>query len=92
MISLFGEEIPDIDKNTSLGRYVHFRAINNYRLGKPYERCALCLHRFSKRWRRDRRVFKCALQGCSCSANSDIRLKNVCNLFARNMESVKNEK
>lgn len=73
---LFGGESEIHAPEPNQGPYQIFRDKNNYRLsGNRTERCATCINLI------DGRYFKCKLQGTSHSETSDIRKKNVCDLW-----------
>lgn len=72
---LFGGETVIVENSP----YKHFKQANNYRLSTGNERCKNCFYSFGKHYAK--RYYKCKLMGNSASPASDIRLRDVCNLW-----------
>ena len=84
MKDLFDREVkpPDMTKKKQLGVYQQWKARNGYRLGTKDQCCKLCKNRQSGQYH-GKVYHKCNLLGMSHSTATDIRLKNVCNLFEK---------
>ena len=79
MIGLFGNEIPDTERNPStMGWCQKWRSENGYHESTDKERrCKTC--RFAcKVSGNSRHYYKCQAMGWGGSSHSDVRLKNVC--------------
>ena len=83
---LFGNEIKDISLKKFVGKYEVFRARYNYRESTNEESCKNC-QACRRMEYHDRVYYKCLQQGVSNSSSSDIRLKMVCDLFKKEVES-----
>jgi len=82
-LDLFGGETENHfpKEKTYVGPYRKFKTDSNYRLGTPEKRCKNCDNRFSGGTRE--MYWKCKFMGNTASEATDIRLKNVCNLWKK---------
>ena len=81
-VNLFGEVVDIVpDKPKSI--YQQFKRANNYRLYTIKSiSCKTCKHLSGFDYH-NKRYYKCELIGISHSEATDIRLKNVCNKWAK---------
>lgn len=89
---LFGELRPvkeflnEEDRMRNESKYQEFKRSNHYRRADGYNRCKFCKHHFAMHYH-DKVYHKCKLLGVSNSEATDIRVRNVCDLFANYMDS-----
>ena len=67
------------------GKYQKFDAFNRYRRSEDKERnCGNCKYScYTEISDRCRKVYKCKQRGVACSAQSDIRIRNICDLYEK---------
>lgn len=74
---LFGDVVTE-DRPTPIGTRQKLKAQMGYREGTKERCCKNCRHSVCFDYH-DKNYYKCLLIGVSCSAATDIRLKNLCN-------------
>ena len=80
-INLFGELQEFNDKKESNSPYISFKKRNNYHKAiNKYACCKTCKYCL-KKWGNTSNYYKCELIGVSSSEATDIRVRNVCNLW-----------
>jgi len=78
---LFGNDY-NINFQLPKGKYKIFRYKNNYKLSDNEKKCKNCINSvYVKGYTKN--YYKCKLQGIASSETSDIRLRNVCDLWEK---------
>ena len=81
MKDLFGNDYNENEFIKCNSQYQKFKYVNNYRVSeREVDKCLVCKHSCHIQGN-VKKYYKCRLLGVSSSEATDIRLRNVCDLF-----------